>query len=220
MKLATTCAALALTLGLTAASNAAIITVASVTSTGSSTQTGDAGTALINLINGSGLTGGTHSDALTGSWVTTDSSGAGGGADFFEAGGIGATNTVQLDFDLGGSFNLTSTDIWGYSFFGTTNTATAITVSYSTDGTNFSGAENITLPQTSVAAVQAVQSNALTGLAGTTHVRFLFTDNNGGNRVGLGEVQFDGVAASAVPEPSSTALLGLGGLALILRRRK
>ncbi|HAC81435.1 MAG TPA: hypothetical protein DCG06_14140 [Deltaproteobacteria bacterium] len=28
------------------------------------------------------------------------------------------------------------------------------------------------------------------------------------------------VAALAVPEPSTTALLGLGGLALILRRRK
>ncbi len=31
---------------------------------------------------------------------------------------------------------------------------------------------------------------------------------------------YDGVTLTAVPEPSSTALLGLGGLALILRRRK
>ena len=30
----------------------------------------------------------------------------------------------------------------------------------------------------------------------------------------------DHIAITAVPEPSSTALLGLGGLALILRRRK
>ena len=39
----------------------------------------------------------------------------------------------------------------------------------------------------------------------------------GGDRLGLGEVAF---ATEAVPEPSSAALLGLGSLALILRRRK
>lgn len=37
--------------------------------------------------------------------------------------------------------------------------------------------------------------------------------------VEIASIAFDG-SASAVPEPSSTALLGLGGLALILRRRK
>lgn len=217
MNIKTTCATIALSLGLAAASNAAIITIAGVTSTGTSTQTGDAGTALANLIDGSGLTGAigseVHSANLADSWVTTDSSGAGGGADFFEAGGIGATETIQLDFDLGGSYDLTATNIWGYSFFGTSNSASDITVAYSTDGINFSASENITLTSATR------ETTALTSLVGTTHVRFTLTDNLGaGNRVGLGEVQFDGVAA--VPEPSSTALLGLGGLALLLRRRK
>jgi len=42
------------------------------------------------------------------------------------------------------------------------------------------------------------------------------TDNQGGiDRVALGEVKF-----IAVPEPSSAALIGLGGIVLILRRRK
>ena len=219
MKLTTTCATLALTLGLAAASNAAIITGITATSSGSSVQPGDAGTAAANLVDGSGLSGAlgseVHTANLADSWVTTDSSGAGGGADFFGPGGIGATETVQLDFDLGGSFDLTATNTWGYSFFGTTNSATGITVSYSTDGTNFSAAENITLTSA------ARETNTLNALSATTHVRFQFTDNLGaGNRVGLGEVQFDGVAVAAVPEPSSTALLGLGGLALILRRRK
>ena len=36
-----------------------------------------------------------------------------------------------------------------------------------------------------------------------------------GNHSGIGAVQLE-----SIPEPSSTALLGLGGLALILRRRK
>ena len=35
-----------------------------------------------------------------------------------------------------------------------------------------------------------------------------------------GEGYFAGYTVAAVPEPSSTALLGFGGLALILRRRK
>ncbi|BDS07068.1 hypothetical protein NT6N_21080 [Oceaniferula spumae] len=54
------------------------------------------------------------------------------------------------------------------------------------------------------------------------YVRITITDNYfgigggaGGDRVGFNDFQFN-----AVPEPSSAALLGLGGLALILRRRK
>jgi hypothetical protein len=37
---------------------------------------------------------------------------------------------------------------------------------------------------------------------------------------GAEDLGYDNIALNAVPEPSSTALLGLGGLALILRRRK
>ena len=37
---------------------------------------------------------------------------------------------------------------------------------------------------------------------------------------GRSERRFDNFEVNAVPEPSSAALLGLGGLALILRRRK
>ncbi|MEZ7957082.1 MAG: PEP-CTERM sorting domain-containing protein [Rubritalea sp.] len=35
-----------------------------------------------------------------------------------------------------------------------------------------------------------------------------------------GTTSIDNFSITAVPEPSSTALLGLGGLALIMRRRK
>lgn len=78
---------------------------------------------------------------------------------------------------------------------------------------------NPTVPTLGATPVEAF---ALTAPSGTTHVRLLITDNgfstgSGGDRTGLGEIRFGGVA---VPESSSTALLGLGGLALILRRRK
>lgn len=219
MNMKSTCAALALTVGLGAAANAAIITPITATSTGTSVQNGDAGTALVNLVNGSGLSGTpiddqgnaggiTHGTELSQLWVTSAN-----GPDFFEP----APGTVQIDFDLGGSYDLTDSYIWGYGYFGTSNSASAITVSYSTDGTNFSNAEDITLPSSTVTDAQ---SNTLNALAGSTHVRLLLTDNLGaGDRVGLGEVRFGGTV-SAVPEPSSAALLGLGGVALILRRRK
>jgi hypothetical protein len=218
MNMKSTCAALALTVGLGVAANAAIIVPITATSTGTSTQNGDAGTALVNLVNGSGLSGTpiddqgnaggiTHGTDLSQLWVTANN-----GSDFFEP----APGTVQIDFDLGGSYDLTDSYIWGYGYFGTSNSASAITVSYSTDGTTFSNAEDITLPS---GTVTEAQSSTLNALAGATHVRFLLTDNLGsGDRVGLGEVRFGGTAA--VPEPSSAALLGLGGIALILRRRK
>jgi hypothetical protein len=50
------------------------------------------------------------------------------------------------------------------------------------------------------------------------------SQRNSGGTVTYDEIRFgasfDDVVVSAVPEPSTTALIGLGGLALILRRRK
>ncbi len=45
------------------------------------------------------------------------------------------------------------------------------------------------------------------------------TGNTNGDLAGSGTT-FSNLSVTAVPEPSSTALIGLGGLALILRRRK
>lgn len=50
---------------------------------------------------------------------------------------------------------------------------------------------------------------------GANTVAFRFTATNGD-----GNIHFNDIKVNGVPEPSSTALLGLGGLALILRRRK
>jgi hypothetical protein len=51
---------------------------------------------------------------------------------------------------------------------------------------------------------------------GTDTVDFVWSNGTVDPTFGV----FNGFAITAVPEPSSTALLGLGGLALILRRRK
>lgn len=70
-----------------------------------------------------------------------------------------------------------------------------------------------------------VDLSGLTGISGATEVR-LYLDNGGagnnGHRIILDDIMVNGTvtAVTAIPEPSSTVLLGLGGLALILRRRR
>ncbi len=58
------------------------------------------------------------------------------------------------------------------------------------------------------------------GSAGDYLVLGWSTTNPDGGSTGSDSFNVDNIVVSAVPEPSSAALLGLGGLALILRRRK
>lgn len=54
-------------------------------------------------------------------------------------------------------------------------------------------------------------------ISGANSVVFRFTAINGAGNIHFNDIKVKG---SVTPEPSSTALIGLGGLALILRRRK
>ncbi len=76
-----------------------------------------------------------------------------------------------------------------------------------TDNSTFDGLDQST-------RIESVSSVTTVGVAGDYEFRFSspLTNNN--------HAYVDNVSFDAVPEPSSTALLGLGGLALILRRRK
>jgi hypothetical protein len=49
---------------------------------------------------------------------------------------------------------------------------------------------------------------------------FIVESNSPAGFSHAGAVTFDSITIAAIPEPSSTALLGLGGLALLLRRRR
>lgn len=66
--------------------------------------------------------------------------------------------------------------------------------------------------------IETVDLSSLTGITAATEVRiYLYrTGTNTSNSF----TKIQDINLTAVPEPSSAALLGLGGLALILRRRK
>ena len=136
---------------------------------------------------------------------------------YFTAGGV----APQLRVDLGQLYQITSVSLWNYfSSGGFGNSVDEFTVAFSAT-TDFTGATVHTLTPT---IFDSTTENVLP--LGTTetgrYALVTLTSNSApiggiGNRIGMSEIQFE---ATAVPEPSSSVLLGLSGLALILRRRR
>ena len=122
----------------------------------------------------------------------------------------------RIVFDLGGLHNMTTVDIWTVTTF--LSSTESVSISSSTDNVSFStpvvvdpiiwtgGFTNTNLRQGSI-DVSSLP-------AGQYYQVDVFDD---AQWMMINEVEFTG---TAVPEPATTALLGLGGLALILRRRK
>ena len=175
-----------------------------------------------NTINGSGFEpngAGTHSNANGNDndmWLTT--------------GTFTTPNDplpAHITYDLEGNYDLSSFTVWNYNENSATGRgANGVTVSVASSvGGSFTALAGITTFEEAPgdATTAFGETFDLTALAAADNVRLLRIDiatNHGGDNsfAGLSEIRFDG---TVVPEPSSsTALLGLGGLALLRRRRK
>jgi hypothetical protein len=167
---------------------------------------------------------GLHTAGATSSWSFAQGNGINNDAEY-------------ITFDLGGAFDLTDLHVWQFTRDTVGNDenrgVSQFDVLVSSDNVSFTEVlSNLTLSK----AIDTTPDNGLPdgnepvqsfGLAqtGVSYVRLAVdsTFEGGAGRDwqgGFGEVRFEGAAVAAVPEPSATALLGLGGLALMLRRRR
>jgi len=133
---------------------------------------------------------------------------------------------AHITYDLEDNYDLSSFTVWNYNENNATGRgANGVTVSVaSSEGGSFTALAGITTFAQAPGndTTNFGETFDLTSLVAAGNVRLLridITSNHSGDFdfAGLSEIRFDG---AAVPEPSTTALLGLGGLALILRRRK
>lgn len=182
--------------------NAAPITGATVSTTFASP--GDSGSVIQNVVDGSGLssytTGATHAAGVpTNAWAAT------------------GPQTGTITFDLGGVFALDGMAVWNFnanSLYG----INGLTIDGSLDGISYapiSGAPT----NFAIGANLAAELAELFSFTTTTQfVRFNVASSHRGTGIGLSEVMFTG---SAVPEPSTLAILGLclAGLAASRRRK-
>ncbi|XAM00103.1 discoidin domain-containing protein [Phycisphaeraceae bacterium D3-23] len=191
-------------------------TVADVSSEFSALQGAD------NTVNGSGLDTSNANPLL---WTHDNGFPDGGGSGFFWHSIIhdntNSADDVFITYDLGSVVDLNSVLIWNFNavFTGGDETLRSFNqydLSVSADNVTFTEiVTDGTLNQAGGTTTEGVQVVNVAGSAnGVRYVRIDADSNFGGVVTGLSEVRFD-----VVPEPGSLALLGLGGLALLRRRR-
>ncbi|MCP5536902.1 MAG: PEP-CTERM sorting domain-containing protein [Akkermansiaceae bacterium] len=224
----TTTCALALSLGLAVASNAALSLTNGDFSSDTSNWNSEFGTSPDGWFSSlaSTNTNGNYGEAMTGGGGSNNNFTYGTGrvaalkqvsGNYYQQtiGLVGEQTGVQVDF-LGG--------YRAHSSYSTAARNISIEVSL------WDATLNVELASTTIDYAYLAAGNAL---AAESKV-LTYTSANGANDLALrftnvsanpsganpNTALIDGVSITAVPEPSSAALLGLGGLALILRRRK
>ena len=129
-----------------------------------------------------------------------------------------------LTFNLGGTYDTTSTDIWQYNY--TTDPdvlgrgVKGFDIFGSTDGLTFALIQSSSLAVSSGGSI-AAQNIALSTTA--SHIRFDITSNYGDSFTGLqftglSEVKFNGNVVAPVPSPSAFLLFGTGLAGLVALR--
>lgn len=226
-------------IALTSVTSAAIIRPTAITG-----PNGDAGSSLGDLISGSGLsTALDNGTNLTTATTTTHTlTGTGQNVSWTLAGN---TNLPVFSFDLGSEQSIGTALLWQYGNNGGPGAdnagnhtrqfelifhtlAEGSTFDFGTEAAEYSGTmayvDNGDADSTATNLGQAFQfASQNAQYVGLRIVSNYGGQDNGGNtitggdRFGLGEVRF---ATETIPEPSSSALIGLAGIALILRRRK
>jgi hypothetical protein len=169
----------------------------------------------VHTIDGSGLTGNTHTNAPDDTMWLSD-------------GGVEATGDVTITWDLGASYGLTGFHLWNYneSAGGNSNRGVAVadilvstTSDFSSGVTSFLGYSSFL--QASGSSADPGADYAFPGDVTATgrYVRFQNMDNfpTADAYIGVAEIQF-----TAIPEPTSFAILCLGttGLLRVARRRR
>ena len=133
------------------------------------------------------------------------------------AGGSGANATARLVLEIGGSWYATAANRYSPRSAGDEATFTSLTIDPSA---SLLAADWLTIADPAVSlGTGAAPASAFDGSELVTNYGVWLTDDSGGGG-GTAWTQVDNFSVTEVPEPSSAALLGLGGLALILRRRK
>jgi hypothetical protein len=201
---------------LVGSTDAAVIAIADPTTqvTASSEIVGNFDRIDDHIVNGSGLTGGGHTNAVKSTmWLSTGTSFGGDDLDPF------------VIFDLGAAYTINSFHVWNYNeLAGATDLATrgvnSVSVEYGLTGALGSTVAGITnFAKADTTATYAGEDfNTFTPFD-ARFIKFDINSNHGGdnNFYGLSEVQFDGVP---VPEPATIFVMMAAGLPALLKRRR
>jgi len=207
MNIKGTIAALAVT---SVAANAAIIATTGFEGVdGFSTTAVNAGFTVTDT-SGDYWESGVANNNYTGIWTGSKRSGVNGAV-------FGTSVGQYVLVNPAGAEGIGTVSFWIVKTGGTSdvNADPMVDIQWSIDGASWTTAETIQVDN--VGEANYVEHVVAINQTGDVQVRWLYTGGAGGS---AGYATMDDIVITSVPEPSSGALIGLGGIALILRRCK